>query len=107
MLSFTYLINLMTPDKRLNQLEPVVADTAQKVDRLIETNGQILNVAIRGDANAELAAKGVANLTVSVNDFRQEVREGFQRTDNKIDNLRQEMNQRFDQLFTLIQEHLK
>ena len=98
----------MTPDKRLNQLEPVVADTAQKVDRLIETNGQILDVAVRGDANAELAAKGVANLTVNFNEFRQEVREGFQQINQKIDtevsSLRQEINQRFDQLVTLIQE---
>lgn len=98
----------MTPERRLNQLEPVVADTAQKVDRLIETNGQILDVALRGDANAELAAKGVANLTVNFNDFRQEVREGFQQINQKIDtevsSLRQEMNQRFDQLVALIQE---
>ncbi len=167
----------MTPDKRLNQLEPVVADTAQKVDRLIETNGQILDVAVRADANAGLAAKGVANLTVDMNrrfdtlqhqvdnfqhgvrqqvdnfqhevrqqvgnfrsevqqqvgdfqrevqqqvggfqyevrqqvsDFQHEVQGGFNDVDQKIDNqiggLRQEMNQRFDQLVTLIQERLK
>jgi hypothetical protein len=101
----------MTPDRRLDQLEPVVADTAQKVDRLVETNGQILDVAVRGDANAELAAKGIANLTVSFNEFRQEVREGFEQVNQKVDTevniLRQEMNQRFDQLVTLIQERLK
>ncbi len=100
----------MTPDHRLDQIEPVVADTAQKVDRLIETNGQILDVAVRGDANAELAAKGVANLTVSFNEFRQEVRGGFEQINQKIDTetgiLRQEMNQRFDQLVTLIRERL-
>ncbi|GAB4050872.1 hypothetical protein [Spirosoma litoris] len=33
----------MTPDKRLNQIEPVLADFVQKVDRLIEGNGQIIN----------------------------------------------------------------
>lgn len=100
----------MTPDRRLDQLEPVVADTAQKVDRLIETNGQILDVAVRGDANAELAAKGIANLTVSFNEFKREVREGFEQINQKIDtevgSLRQEMNQRFDQLITLIQKRL-
>lgn len=100
----------MTPDRRLDQLEPVVADTAQKVDRLIETNGQILDVAVRGDANAELAAKGIANLTVSFNEFKQEVREGFEQINQKIDtevgNFRQEINQRFDQLVMLIQERL-
>lgn len=101
----------MTPDKRLDQLESVVADTAQKLDRVIETNGQILEVALRSDANAEIAAKGVANLTVGFNEFRQEVREGFQQIDQKIDletgSLRQEINQRFDQLVTLIEERFK
>lgn len=33
----------MTPDRRLNQLEPIVAVVLQKVDRLIEGNGQIIN----------------------------------------------------------------
>ncbi|UFH53980.1 hypothetical protein [Spirosoma sp. KNUC1025] len=101
----------MTPEKRLNQLEPIVAETAQKVDRLIETNGQILDVAVRGNANAELAAKGTANLTVSLNEFKQEVRDGLKQIDQKIDTeiggLRQEMNQRFDQLIALVQDRLK
>ena len=135
----------MTPDKRLNQLEPVVADTAQKVDRLIETNSQILDLAIRGNStaelafekadlaarkadyaaekadtasrNAELAARGVAALTVDLYNFKQEVRQNFQKIDQKIDKIdhkidteiggfRLEMNQRFDQLVTLIQNRL-
>ena len=128
----------MTPEKRLNQLEPIVADTAQKVDRLIETNGQILELAVRGNAtaelavqkadqaaekaelasrNAELAARGVASLTVNLNNFKQEVRQNFERMDQKFEQLnqkldtevgglRQEMNQRFDQLVTLIQNRL-
>ncbi|SFD81830.1 hypothetical protein [Spirosoma endophyticum] len=57
----------MTPDKRLDQIELVLADVAQKTDRLIESNGQILEVALRTNANAELAAKGVTDLTIKVN----------------------------------------
>lgn len=141
----THTFSHMTPDKRLNQLEPVVADTAQKVDRLIETNSQILDLAIRGNStaelavekadlaarkadyaaqkadtasrNAELAARGVAALTVDLYNFKQEVRQNFQKIDQKIDKIdhkidteiggfRQEMNQRFDQLVTLIQNRL-
>jgi len=56
----------MTPDKRLDQIEPALADVAQKTDRLIESNGQILEVATRADINAAIAAKGVADLTTKV-----------------------------------------
>ena len=83
----------MTPEKRLDQLELVVADTAQKVDRLIETNGQILDVAVSGDANAKLSAKGVANLTINVNEFRQETRESFERIDQNFAHRSQQIEQ--------------
>ena len=33
----------MTPDKRLNQIEPIIAEVAQKVDRLVDTTGTILH----------------------------------------------------------------
>lgn len=100
----------MTPDRRLNQLEPLMADVLQKTDRLIEGQGKILDVAVRADQNAETTARGVANLTVEVNEFRQEAREGFRLIDQKLDTeigeLRQEMNQRFDQLIKLIEDRL-
>lgn len=55
----------MTPDRRLDQLEPLMADGLQKIDRLIEGQGQLLDVATRADAKADTTAKGVANLTIS------------------------------------------
>lgn len=67
----------MTPDRRLDQLEPLVADVLQKVDRLIEGQGQLFNITTRADQNAELAARGVANLTTEVQkgflDVRQDI----------------------------------
>ena len=36
----------MTPDKRLNQMEPLVADVLQKVDRLIEGQGQLVEFVV-------------------------------------------------------------
>ena len=44
----------MTPDDRLDQLEPLLADNLQKTDRLIEGQGQILEVATRADHKADI-----------------------------------------------------
>lgn len=97
----------MTPDKRLDQIELVLADVALKTDRLIESNGQILEVATRADSNAKLAAKGVADLTI-------EMRQQFGQQQNQIDLLRTEMNQKFtqvaqtqQQILTLLLDRLK
>lgn len=81
----------MTPDKRLDQIEPVLADVALKTDRLIESNGQILEVATRADSNAKLAAKGVADLTI-------EMRQQFGQQQNQIDQIKTEMHDRFEQI---------
>lgn len=107
----------MTPDDRLDQLEPLIADGLQKIDRLIEGQGKLVELATKTDKKADTIAKGVGNLTVKVSQitdnqsqlrqdvnqiadeqtqFRQEVKQGFI-----------EMNQRFDSLITLIQERLK
>lgn len=56
----------MTPDQRLDQLEPLMADALQKIDRLIEGQGQILEIATRAERKADTAAKGVADLTTYV-----------------------------------------
>ncbi|ADB40564.1 hypothetical protein [Spirosoma linguale] len=78
----------MTPDKRLDQIEPILADVALKTDRLIESNGQILEIATRADANATIAAKGIADLTI-------EMRQQFGHQQHQIDQLKTEMNERF------------
>ena len=63
----------MTPDRRLDQLEPVMADVLQKVDRLIEGHGQLVELAIDTKADLEqvkrtneITATGLANLTTYV-----------------------------------------
>ena len=94
----------MNPEKRrLDQIEPLVADGLQKIDRLIEGQGNLADLATKTNQNTEITAKGLGKLTLKVNqlatdqsEFRQEVREGFTQID-----------QRFDQLITLIQERLK
>ena len=55
----------MTPDRRLDQLEPLIADSLQKIDRLIQGQGQLLEVATRTEQKADITAKGVAELTLS------------------------------------------
>lgn len=55
----------MTPDRRLDQIEPLIADVLQKVDRLVEGQGQILELSVRADQKADSIAKGVIELTLS------------------------------------------
>lgn len=93
----------MNPEERLDQIEPLMADGLQKIDRLIEGQGKLVDLATKTDQKAETTAKGVGKLTLKVNrladdqtEFRQEVKQGFT-----------EINQRFDQLVTLMQERLK
>jgi hypothetical protein len=66
----------MTPNERLDQLEPLVADALQKIDRLIEGQGKILDLATRADSRAEIAAKGIAELTISSQRQFREIRTG-------------------------------
>ncbi|GAB4028267.1 hypothetical protein [Spirosoma gilvum] len=95
----------MTPNQRLDQLEPLMAESLQKIDRLIEGQGQILEIATRADQKADTTAKGLANLTVQmgqqfdkqqqqIDELRQEMREGFMAVDQKFD----QVNQKFDQV---------
>ena len=166
----------MTPEKRLNQIEPVIAEVAQKVDRLIEGIGQIIvevskiegieqelakianieqevakivgieykvagiekevakiagiekevakiagiekEVAKIAGIEKEVAkiagiertgaitAKGLADLTIRVGDQFDFVTMRFDQQQYQINDLRQEMNQKFDQILTLLQEKL-
>jgi formate-dependent nitrite reductase cytochrome c552 subunit len=89
----------MTPNRRLDQLEPLVADGLQKIDRLVEGQGQLLEVATRAEQKADIAAKkadttakAVANLTIKVNqianqqaEFQDEVKREFQQVNQKFD----------------------
>ena len=102
----------MTPDKRLDQIGPVLADVSQITDRLIESNGQILEVALRADTNAQIAARGVADLTIKMRQrFAQvdqqqiriderfgQVDQRFDQQQNQIDDLRTEMREGFLQV---------
>lgn len=47
-----------------NQIESVLAEGFQKLDRLAEGQGKIVDIAVSLDQNAELAARAVANLAV-------------------------------------------
>lgn len=63
----------MTPDRRLDQLEPLIADSLQKIDRLIEGQGKLTELATTTKAEldqvkktGELTASGLANLTTYI-----------------------------------------
>lgn len=78
----------MTPDRRLDQLEPEVAEVLQKTDRLIEGQGQLVDLATKtkadldqAKATGEITATGLAKLTVTVNDLRAEINQRFDRSD--------------------------
>ena len=82
----------MTPDRRLDQLEPLMADSLQKTDRLIEGQGQLLDITTRTEQKADTTAKGLANLTIKLNqvtdnqtEFQEEVRKEFQQVNQKFD----------------------
>ena len=46
----------MTPERRLDQLEPLMADALQKIDRLIEGQGKLIDMVTRADQNATNAS---------------------------------------------------
>ena len=67
----------MTPDRRLDQLEPLMADSLKKIDRLIEGQGQLTEIATRADQKADITAKGLADLTLQTQQGFAEVRQNF------------------------------
>ena len=101
----------MTPEKRLNQIEPELVDVVQKVDRIIEGNGQIIDevskipgierkvlnieretAKIPGvERTVSITAKGLTNLTTNVN-------KRFDQQQDQINDLRQEMKQQFTEV---------
>ncbi len=69
----------MTPERRLDQLEPLVADVLQKVDRLIEGQGQIITEISKIpsiDRNTSITAEAIANLTTSTQRQYDELKAG-------------------------------
>ncbi|GAB3895888.1 hypothetical protein [Spirosoma agri] len=89
----------MTPGRRLDQIEPVLADVAQKTDRLIESNGQIFELATKNNTVIEITAKGLADLTVLVNGRFNAVDSRFEGVNGRfdmVDDRFEGVNSRFD-----------
>ena len=73
----------MTPDERLNQLEQLVADALQKIYRLIEGQGKIVDLATKTEQrvnkiehNVGITADAIAKLTVSTQRQYEELKVG-------------------------------
>lgn len=73
----------MTPNERLDQLEPLVADALQKIDRLIEGQGKILDLATNTEQRVSKiehkigsTAQAIAKLTVSTQRQYEELKVG-------------------------------
>lgn len=112
----------MTPEKRLDQIEPELAEVIQKVDRLIESNGKIVELVL--DAKAELSetketvnridndvaalkvtgestARAVANLTVTTQQQFEKVDDRFNKIDDRfgqVDDRFNKIDDRFEQV---------
>lgn len=70
-----------------------MAESLQKIDRLIEGQGQIAEIATRADQNANTAARGVANLTLSMQKQFDILRAGQDELRTGQDELRQKVAQ--------------
>jgi hypothetical protein len=75
----------MTPNERLDQLEPLVADALQKIDRLIEGQGKIVDLATKTEQQVNkierkvgTTAQALAKLTVSSQRHYEELKVGQQ-----------------------------
>ncbi len=73
----------MKPDERLDQLEQLLADSLQKIDRLIEGQGKIIDLATKTEQRVskieqkvDTTAQAVAKLTVSTQKQYEELKVG-------------------------------
>ncbi len=70
----------MTPNERLDQLEPLMADSLQKIDRLIEGQSKLMDLALKTESQVGITAKGLGNLTLSsqrqYEELKAEIKEG-------------------------------
>ncbi|WP_421828201.1 hypothetical protein [Larkinella sp.] len=128
----------MTEKERLDQLEPLVAEIALKQDRMLGQIGMIVDQVslhtVRLDdltrrvtsteKKIDTLASGLANVTIDLNETRQEIRNRLDQVDQRFDKIDQrfdKIDQRFDKLETqmekmdqtqglilmLLKEHLK
>jgi chromosome segregation ATPase len=128
----------MTEKERLDQLEPMVADIALKQDRMLGQIGMIVDqVSLHtvrlddltrrvtsSEKKIDSLANGLANVTIDLNETRQEMRQRFNQFEQRFDkvDLRfDKVDLRFDKLETrlekmdqtqelilmLLKEHLK
>jgi len=70
----------MTPNERLDQLEPLMADSLQKIDRLIEGQSKLMDLALKTESQVGITAKELGNLTLSsqrqYEELKAEIKEG-------------------------------
>lgn len=70
----------MTPNERLDQLEPLMADSLQKIDRLIEGQSKLMDLALKTESQVGITARGLGKLTLSsqkqYEELKAEIKEG-------------------------------
>ena len=70
----------MTPNERLDQLEPLMADSLQKIDRLIEGQSKLIDLALKTESQVGITARGLGKLTLSsqkqYEELKAEIKEG-------------------------------
>ena len=98
----------MTEKERLDQLEPLVADIALKQDRMLGQIGMIVDqVSLHtvrlddltrrvtsSEKKIDSLANGLANVTINLNETRQEMRQRFDKVEQRFD----KVEQRFDKV---------
>lgn len=96
----------MTPDRRLDQLAPLMADSLQKIDRLIEDQGKLVDLAVNTKAEldevkatGDATAKAVADLAINTKAELSEVKAIGDAT-TAVANLAVSTQQQFDRLNT-------
>lgn len=86
----------MTPDRRLDQLEPLMADSLQKIDRLIEGQGKILELAINTKNDLDEFKKEVREdlngVKTDLNEFKKEVREDLNGVKTDLSGVKTDLN---------------
>ena len=111
----------MTEKERLDQLEPLVADIALKQDRMLGQIGMIVDqVSLHtvrlddltrrvtsSEKKIDSLANGLANVTINLNETRQEMRQRFDKVEQRFVQVEQRFDKvdlRFDKLETQIEK---